>query len=157
LERDPQRASAALGAVEESGRQAVGELQRLVGFLRQNDAPDDAQPQPTMENLDRLVASSTLPARLEWIGRARPVPSSVSLSAYRIVQESLTNVLKHAGPVPTTVVVTYTADALQVEVCNERGHAMAAGNGSGRGLLGMRERVAMLGGRFEHGPAGGGG
>jgi signal transduction histidine kinase len=110
-----------------------------------------------MEDLDRLVASAALPARLERIGRARPVPSSVSLSAYRIVQESLTNVLKHAGPVTTTVVVTYTTEALQVEVRNERGHPVAAGNGSGRGLLGMRERVGMLGGHFEHGAAEGGG
>jgi signal transduction histidine kinase len=157
LERDRQRAAAALTAIEESGRQAVGELQRLVGFLRHSDTPDDAQPHPTMDDLDRLVASAGLPARLEWIGRARAVPSSVSLSAYRIVQESLTNVLKHAGPVPTTVVVTYTTDALQVEVRNRRGDAMVAGNGSGRGLLGMRERVAMLGGRFEHGPGEGGG
>jgi len=157
LERDPERATVALAAVEESGRQAVGELQRLVGFLRHTDAPDDAGPQPTMEDLDRLVASAGLPARLEWIGRARQLPSSVSLSAYRIVQESLTNVLKHAGPAPTTVVITYATDALQVEVRNDRGHAIVGSNGSGRGLLGMRERVAMLGGRFEHGPAAAGG
>ena len=157
LARDPQRAADALAAVEESGRQAVGELQRLVGFLRHTDALDGVQPNPTMDDLDRLVGSTGLPARLEWIGRSRPVPSSVSLSAYRIVQEALTNVLKHAGAVPTTVVVTYTTDALQVEVRNERGGGVVAGNGSGRGLLGMRERVAMLAGRFEHGPADGGG
>ena len=81
----------------------------------------------------------------------------MALSPYRIVQESLTNVLTHAGPVPPTVVVSYTRDALQVEVRNERGGAPASSNGSGRGLLGMRERVAMLGGRFAHGIAHGGG
>jgi signal transduction histidine kinase len=157
LGSDPQRAVDALSSVEESGRQAVSELQRLVGFLRQNDTPDDGHPQPTLDDLDQLVASSGLPVRLQWVGRSRPVPSSVALSAYRIVQESLTNVLKHAGPVETTVVVTYTTDGLQVEVRNERGDAVGSGNGSGRGLLGMRERVAMLGGRFEHGLAHGGG
>ena len=157
LGSDPQRAADALSSVEESGRQAVSELQRLVGFLRQNDRPDDGHPQPTLDDLDQLVASSGLPVRLQWVGRSRPVPSSVALSAYRIVQESLTNVRKHAGPVETTVVVTYTTDALQVEVRNERGDAVGSGNGSGRGLLGMRERVAMLGGRFEHGLAHGGG
>lgn len=157
LDDDPQRAASALSSVEESGRQAVSELQRLVGFLRQNDTPDDGHPQPTLDDIDQLVASAGLPVRLQWVGRSRPVPSSVALSAYRIVQESLTNVLKHAGPVPTTVVVSYTRDALQVEVRNERGGALASSNGSGRGLLGMRERVAMLGGRFEHGVAHGGG
>ena len=157
LASDPQRAADALSSVEESGRQAVSELQRLVGFLRQNDKPDDGHPQPTLDDIDQLVASAGLPVRLQWVGRSRPVPSSVALSAYRIVQESLTNVLKHAGAVPTTVVVSYTTDALQVEVRNERGGAPASSNGSGRGLLGMRERVAMLGGRFEHGLAHGGG
>jgi signal transduction histidine kinase len=170
LGSDPQRAATALAAVEESGRQAVSELQRLVGFLREGDTPqgdpsEGTHPQPTLEDLDRLVASAGLPARLQWIGRPRPVPSSVALSAYRIVQESLTNVLKHAGPVATTVIVTYTTVALQVEVRNERGAIDvyrargngAAINGSGRGLLGMRERVAMLGGRFDHGAAEGGG
>lgn len=157
LESDPHRAVDALSAVEHSGRAAVGELQRLVGFLRQDDTPSDAHPQPTLDDLDRLVATAGLSARLQWIGRVRPVPSSVSLSAYRIVQEALTNVLKHAGDVPTTVVVTFTTTTLQIEVRNRRGLADGSGNGSGRGLLGMRERVAMLGGRFEHGVADGGG
>src|SRR5690606_21174209 len=145
LDRDTQRVSDALAAVEESGRQAVSELQRLVGFLRKEEGPDDTHAQPTLDDIDSLIASSGLPARLARIGRSRPVPSSVGLSAYRIVQESLTNVLKHAGEVPTTVVLTYTTTALQVEVRNERGAAQHPGNGTGRGLLGMRERVAMLG------------
>jgi signal transduction histidine kinase len=167
LRSDPQRATAALAAVEQSGREAVSELQRLVGFLRDGETAQSTQPQPTLGDLDRLVASSGIPARLQWIGRSRPVPSSVALSAYRIVQESLTNVLKHAGPVQTTVLVTYTTDALQVEVRNERGalngtgarsgEGVVNGAASGRGLLGMRERVAMLGGRFDHGVAEGGG
>jgi signal transduction histidine kinase len=165
LGSDPGRAAGALAAVEQSGREAVSELQRLVGFLRDGDTSQGTQPQPTLEDLERLVASSSLPARLQWIGRPRPVPASVALSAYRIVQESLTNVLKHAGPVATTVSVTYTTVALQVEVRNERGtvssnHNRANGvtvNGSSRGLLGMRERVVMLDGRFEHGVAEGGG
>jgi signal transduction histidine kinase len=93
---------------------------------------------------------------LRIIGAERPVPSSVSLSAYRIIQESLTNVLKHAGPVPVTVVLTYTAGSLDVEVVN-RGGGGASKPGGGRGLMGMRERATMLGGTFRAGATNGGG
>jgi signal transduction histidine kinase len=166
LATDRDRASEALAAVEDSSRKAVSELQRLVGFLRDADADSDGDgvgvgPQPTLDEVDALVASSGVPAQLRWVGRARPVPSSVALSAYRIIQESLTNARKHAGAVETTVVVTYGADTLQVEVVNAapthaRTEGRAHGLGAGRGLLGMRERVTMLGGRFEHGPIEGG-
>jgi signal transduction histidine kinase len=159
LANDPVRASEALLSIEESGRQAVGELQKLVGFLRSGDEGDPIGPQPTLADLDRLfeqTGAAGLQVELRIIGAERPVPSSVSLSAYRIIQESLTNVLKHAGPVPVTVVLTYTAGSLDVEVVN-RGGGGASKPGGGRGLMGMRERATMLGGTFRAGATNGGG
>lgn len=152
-------ASEPLAAVEQSARDAVGELQRLVGFLRETDPSDrDATaPQPTLEDLEGMVAACGLPATLRRVGVARDVPSSVALSAYRIVQEALTNVLRHAGAAPTTVVLTYAATYLQVEVVNTRGTPQPHPGGSGRGVVGMRERTTLLGGHFEHGATSGGG
>jgi signal transduction histidine kinase len=153
LAADPDRAAEALAAIEESGRQAVGELQKLVGFLRSADETNGMAPQPTMDDLPRLLdqtRATGLPVELRTIGAPRPVTASVALSIYRIVQEGLTNALKHAGPVPTTVVLTYGLDSLDVEIVNARG-TLRPSPGGGRGLLGMRERVAMLGGRFEAG------
>ena len=160
--RDPARAAEALGTVEASARQAVDELQRLVGILR--EAPSDGvdAPQPTLDGLPALVATladAGLPVELREIGRSPAMPDSVGLSAHRIVQEALTNVMRHAPGAETTVVLTHLAGVLQVEVVNGPAPAGAtpAGPGGGRGLLGMRERAAMLGGRVEAGllPRGG--
>ena len=159
LATDPDRALGALTSIEESGRQAVGELQKLVGFLRSGDDSDLHGPQPTLDELDRLLdqtRAAGIPVEKRVIGRERPVPASVALSAYRIIQEALTNTLKHAGSVPTTVVLTYTTGTLDVEVVNRRG-AVASTPGGGRGLMGMRERVAMVGGTFRSGTTGDGG
>ncbi len=158
MARDAEAATGALANVEESGRQAVAELQRLVGILRSEHAGGVDEPQPTLDGLDALVGSmrgAGLGVDLRVIGRERPVPSSVELSAYRIIQEALTNVLRHAPGAATTVVLSYLSEALQVEVVNgtPTSHGEATGPGGGRGLLGMRERVAMLGGTFDHGPA----
>ncbi len=159
LATDPDRALGALTSIEESGRQAVGELQKLVGFLRSGDDSDLHGPQPTLDELDRLLdqtRAAGIPVEKRVIGRERPVPASVALSAYRIIQEALTNTLKHAGSVPTTVVLTYTTGTLDVEVVNRRG-TVASTPGGGRGLMGMRERVAMVGGTFRSGTTGDGG
>ncbi len=156
MDADPEGARAALGTVEESGRQAVEELQRLVDVLR-DERPDAVDaPQPTLDGLEDLVASmrrSGVDAVVRRIGRARPLPASVELSAYRIVQEALTNVLRHAPGAEAVVVISQVEDGLQVEVVNgpSREGAVRAGPGGGRGLLGMRERAAMLGGAFESG------
>lgn len=153
LGADPDRASEALLSIEESGRQAVSELQKLVGFLRSGDEGELNGPQPTLDELDRLLdqtRAAGMPVEKRLIGRERAVPSSVALSAYRIIQESLTNTLKHAGPVPTTVVLTYTTGSLDVEVVNRRGQVVSE-PGGGRGLMGMRERATMLGGTFRAG------
>ena len=155
LESDPSRATAALEAVEESGRSAVSELQRLVGFLRDDTGGSTAAPQPTLEGLDALIATTRdagLPVQLLRVGKTRPVPSSVELSAYRIVQEALTNVLKYAPGAATSVVLTYRADALGVEVVNQAPSSpVSVAPGGGRGMVGMRERASMLGGSFESG------
>lgn len=162
LDRDPARAAEALEHVEASGRQAVEELQRLVGVLREGAGDDGNAPQPTLDDVPRLIESMTnagLSVDLRTIGRPRQIPSSVSLSAYRIVQEALTNVMRHAPGAPTTVVVSHLAGNVQVEVVNgpSTNGAAAAGPGGGRGLVGMRERAAMLGGSIQHGavPRGG--
>ena len=162
LERDPAKAAEALGNVEMSGRQAVGELQRLVGFLRSDDDGTALEPQPGLDGIPRLVEATRtagIPVQMRTIGRRRPMPSSVELSAYRIVQEALTNVVRHAPGADTTVVLTHLDDALQVEVVNGSATNPTArsGPGGGRGLLGMRERTAVLGGTFDHGPVVGGG
>ena len=157
MAKDPERAAEALGTVESSARQAVEELQRLVGILR--EAPSDGidAPQPTLDGLPALVdtlAAAGLPVELREIGRSPAMPDSVGLSAHRIVQEALTNVMRHAPGAETTVVLTHLAGVLQVEVVNGPAPAGAtpAGPGGGRGLLGMRERAAMLGGTIEAGP-----
>ncbi len=157
LQSDPERATEVLSGVEQSGREAVRELQRAIGFLRRAQdqggmvADHPFAPQPTLADLDAMVTASPVPSRIQRIGTPRLLPSAVELSAFRIVQEALTNVLKHAGPVSTTVVLTYAPAALHVEVVNERGTVAAVPPGSGRGLLGMRERAAMLGGELTYG------
>ena len=162
LDRDSAKAAEALGYVEESGRQAVSELQRLVGFLRSERDDETLAPQPNLDGLPALIdttRSAGLPVELRVIGHPRALPSSVELSAYRIVQEALTNVVRHAPGASTTVVLSYLPDALQVEVVNGPAASDAAesGSGGGRGLVGMRERASVLDGRFEHGPTTGGG
>lgn len=161
LDSDPERARAALEAVEESGREAVSELQRLVGYLREGEEADAPSPQPSLEDLDQLVAttrSAGVPVEIRTIGRPRLVPSSVALSAYRIVQEALTNVMKYAGDAETTVVLTYTGEGLGVEVVNQPPTIRRPITpGGGRGMVGMRERAAMLGGTFDAGAIAGGG
>ena len=161
LDRDPDRAREALEAVEHAGRTAVAELQKLVGLLRDADEAGSAAPQPTMEDLEELITSTRrtgLPVELRVIGRRRPVPSSLALSVFRIVQEALTNIMKHAPGAATTVVISYTAGGVTVEVVND--HPPGAPKtepGGGRGMIGMRERAGMLGGTFSAGPVPGGG
>lgn len=161
LDRDPGRAAEAMLHVEESGRQAVEELQRLVAILRSEVEDGVRLPQPTLDDLDRLVEGSRqagLQVVVRRIGRARPVPSAVALSTYRIVQEALTNVRRHASGASATVVLTYLAESLQVEVVNTAAvGGTPAGPGGGRGLLGMRERVGLLGGTLDVARLSGGG
>ncbi|KZB82555.1 sensor histidine kinase [Amycolatopsis regifaucium] len=153
LERRPERTREALDAIVGTGRTALSEIRRLLGALGQ-DAPD-WEPRPGAERLPRLVAdlrSAGTPVDFRVEGEPRPLSSTVDLAAYRIVQEALTNVLKHAGPdASVTIVVRYEPEALEIEVTDD-GIAAEAPSGTGHGLEGMRERVNVLGGTFDAGP-----
>jgi signal transduction histidine kinase len=146
-----------LAAVEAIARQTLTELRQLLGVLRHDGEPPSLTPQPGLDQLDRLVADvrhAGLPVEMAIEGERIPIPPGVDLSAYRIIQEALTNVLKHEGPVPTKVIVRFCPHDLELEVADEGGSVPASpqANGHGHGLVGMRERVAMFGGSFEAAP-----
>ena len=154
LPDDPVRAASAVAAIGTTAREALTELRRLLGALREDgDGPASRAPQPGDLAIGSLVDSvreAGVPVSLTVRGDPRPLPDAVALSAYRIVQESLTNVVKHAGPASATVVVGYDRDELLLEVTDDgRGDSVP---GDGQGLAGMRERVNLLGGQLRAGP-----
>jgi signal transduction histidine kinase len=156
LATQPDKAQEALSNIEASSREAVREMHKLLGFLRQERDDDHLAPQPSMAQLDLLIGQmrdAGLPVELEVEGQERSLPPSVDLSAYRIVQEALTNTLRHAGPARATVKVTYGDRAVEIEVFDDGRGGSPNGHpeSSGQGLIGMRERVALLGGQFEAG------
>jgi signal transduction histidine kinase len=153
LEGEQPQVRQALAAIEATGREAVDEMRRLLGVLRRSDDELAVAPQPSLGQLEALVAGvrdAGLPVELEVVGEPRTLPPGVDLSAYRIVQEALTNALKHAGPARARVVVRYEADAVALEVSDD-GPGVAEAVGTGHGLVGMRERVALYGGDLEAG------
>jgi signal transduction histidine kinase len=155
LDKDPATASEALRAVEETARDAIGELRGLLGVLRADEpvAEPVGTAHPGLAQLPELVStarSAGLEVDFGVYGDARPVPDGVALSVYRVAQEALTNVVKHAGARRVDVRVRYLADSLEVEVTDD-GRAGPV-SGAGFGLLGMRERVAVHGGELEAGP-----
>ena len=157
VERDPARAVAAFDAISETGRETLRELRRLLGVLREDEASPLA-PLPGLAEVPELVERvrrNGLEVALVMTGSDRPVPAPVGLSAYRIVQEALTNVVKHAGPARVTVRLEQGDGALRVEVVDD-GLGSPAGS-AGRGLLGMRERAGALGGTSTAGPGPDGG
>jgi signal transduction histidine kinase len=164
LGRDEDAVRRALGAIEQTNTSALSDMRRLLAVLRDTDGPGDggrAAPLPSLANLDGLVAqvrAAGLPVDVQVEGEPTAVPPGVDLSAYRIVQEALTNVIKHAGAgARARVRVTYSTDDLRISVSDD-GTAWAAGSdGGGHGLVGIRERVAVVGGRVEAGPAASGG
>jgi signal transduction histidine kinase len=161
----PKEARRSLAAIEATSRATLEELRRLLEVLRQEDEPQGAlAPVPGLANLDSLLAEVSkagLAVRLQVNGTRPPVPAGVDLSAYRIVQEALTNVVKHAGPARAQVVVGYRDQDVTVEVIDDgRGAVTSASDGrvgSGHGLIGMRERVQAFGGDLQIGPRPGGG
>jgi signal transduction histidine kinase len=161
LDRDPVKTRHALASIETSSRQAVVELHRLLGFLRQAGDPADLAPQPGLGQLYELAASMsgpelTVDVRVE--GEQRLVAPTVDVSAYRIVQEALTNTLKHAGASRVDVHLRYWPGELEIEVVDDgRGNGGAPPGPGGLGLIGMRERVALHGGQLAAGFAPGGG
>jgi signal transduction histidine kinase len=150
VDDSPEEAKTALGAIREQSRAAIAELKAAVGVLRAAPAPGLAG----LEALTRMAKGAGVETEVTVAGTVRPLPGAVDLTAYRIVQESLTNVVRHAHATRASVIVRYRPDALVVDVHdNGRG----AGNGSGHGLTGMRERAAAIGGTLEAGPAPSGG
>jgi signal transduction histidine kinase len=157
---DPQRLLGVFHAIESSGRDALVELRRLLGILRSEDEQLAIGPQPGLGSLQSLVEqvrASGLPVELRIEGEPVHLPAGIDLSAYRIVQEALTNVVKHAGDAAAVVVIRYEAHALELDVVDDgRGRATSL-NGSGHGLIGMRERVALYGGTLKTGTRDSGG
>jgi signal transduction histidine kinase len=156
LEREPDRARQSLVSIQRTGREALGEMRRLLGIVRGQQAPDGLSPQPGLADLDRLVETGTvdgLSVSLSMEGERRDVPPGIDLSAFRIVQEALTNVRKHAGrPVCARVGIRYEPTSLDVSVVDDGSGPLRTERREGHGLIGMRERVAFFGGDFEAGP-----
>jgi signal transduction histidine kinase len=146
-------------AIERTGRQALTEMRRLLDMLRTEDDELALAPEPSLDHLDSLLAhvrEAGLPVALRVEGERGPLPAGVDISAYRIVQEALTNALRHAGPVRARVLVRYGEDDVEVEVADD-GPGPKEGTGSGHGLVGMRERVALYGGELTMGKGDAGG
>jgi signal transduction histidine kinase len=159
LSDDPDETRRALDVIEHAGEQALGEMRRLLGLLREDDPEPTLAPPPTLRRIDELVAgtrASGLPVEVIIEGEPVELPPGVDVSAYRIVQEALTNALKHAGPAHARVTITYARDAVDLAIVDD-GPGAPSVNGSGYGLAGMRERVAIYGGHLESGarPEGG--
>jgi signal transduction histidine kinase len=157
---DAVTARTAIDAICTTGRDAIADLQRLLGLLDLDDHPAPRAPRPTLDELDALVAQvrhAGLPVTLRVEGMPVPMAPDVAGTAYRIVQEALTNVLKHAGTPPTSVVVRYLGGALDVAVDDDGPVVAPAANGGGHGLVGMRERATLAGGELQAGPRAAGG
>jgi signal transduction histidine kinase len=145
----------ALNRVEQAGRTALAEMRRLLGAMRRNGDGVELAPQPGLDGLDTLidvVGRAGLPVRLHVDGDPFPLPRAIDLSAYRIVQEALTNALKHARASNVDVTVRYRPDELELEVVDD-GAGPAKSDGLGHGLVGMRERVKIYGGEMSAGTA----
>ena len=140
-------------AIESTGTGALGEMRRLLGLLRQEDDQLSLAPQPGLVSLDALAAQVTeagLPVEVTIEGEIRELPPGIDLSAFRIVQEALTNALKHAGPATAHVVVRFGEDDLELEIV-DTGPGGVAGEGGGHGLVGMQERASLYGGDMKAG------
>lgn len=159
VETDPAGASEALQAITTTGRGALADMRRMLAGLRAEQSGLDLAPQPGVADLPALadrLGEAGLPVELSVQGEARPLPPIVDLSAYRIVQEALTNALRHAGPARARVLLRYGPDALELRITDDgRGAQPPATVGepaSGHGLIGMRERVAIFAGELRAGP-----
>jgi signal transduction histidine kinase len=155
LHRQPDRAEQALSLIESASRQAVNEMYGLLGLLREATDPTAPVPQPGLRDLNRLIAEmrdAGLAVEIRIQGTAAPLPPALDLSAYRIIQEALTNTLKHAGGATARVTVRYGNDGIEIEVVDDGHGPGTVSNGTGgNGLIGMRERVGLLGGSLDAG------
>ena len=167
LEKDPVQARASLRSVQDLGGSTVAELRRMLGILREHPEDLSLAPQPGITVLPALLQQfrdAGLDVDLSTEGQPKPLPPGVDLSAYRIVQEALTNTLRHAQPAHAAVRLAYLTDALDLEITDDGtnsasgdGHGDGDGDGHGHGLIGMRERATLYGGAFAAGPRPGGG
>ena len=157
---EPERAASSLRAIQHAGRGALADLRRIVGVLRTAGDEADLRPLPGLEDARRLVErlrEAGLDVSLAVRGEPRALPGGVNLAAYRVLQEALTNALRHAGPTRVTAVVTYGKAEVVVEVCDEGPAAPRPAPASGgHGLAGARERLGLYGGELTAGPAGAG-
>jgi signal transduction histidine kinase len=159
VRNDPDEAEAALLTVEATGREAMTELRRFLGALADEDEVAGVAPQPGIGELETLldrIREAGLPASLEVAGTPRAIPPSLDVTVYRIVQEALTNALRYAERAATLVRLDWGADQLRLEILDD-GPGTGEASGSGRGLVGMRQRASLVGGRLEAGPRLGGG
>jgi signal transduction histidine kinase len=164
MDSDPAQARDALRIIEITTRRSLHELRLLVGVLRNpEDHHAELSPVPGLADLDRLIADTAVAgviAEVDVDGVARPLPPAADLSAYRIVQEALTNVVRHAGPTRARVRISYQPVEVGIEVTDdgprERRPRPIAHAGGGHGLIGMRERAALFGGALDAGPHAGG-
>jgi signal transduction histidine kinase len=159
LDRDPERARQPLQSIQDRARESVLELRRLFGILRDGEEPAELEPQPRLAQLGFLlerVGAAGLEIELHVEGNPDTLPAGVELSAYRIVQEALTNVLRHAEASRVDVLLRYGDRSLDLEVSDD-GIGVGQANGAGHGLIGMRERAALYGGTLTAGsrPQGG--
>jgi signal transduction histidine kinase len=155
LRPDQERERDALLIVEQTGRDALAEMRRMVGVLRRPEEAPALAPQPSLDHLDRLIERARdagLPVDLRVEGEPVQLPAGLDLTAYRLVQEGLTNALKHARADRAQVFVRYGEDDIEVTVINDGQGGSADGVGHGHGLVGMRERVSVYGGELEAGP-----
>lgn len=161
LPQDQASTRETLSSIEQAGRQALAEARRLLGMLRRNGEHEELEPQPSTDQLEFLVEQvqrAGLPVSFEVQGERVPLPAGVDLCIYRIVQEGLTNALKHAGPAHAEVLLRYARRSLEVEIRDDgRGLSKPVADGAGHGLIGMRERVALYGGELTAGPRDGDG
>jgi signal transduction histidine kinase len=154
FERDPERAREALESIERTARTALADMRGSLGVLRREDDERALAPQPGVDDLNQLIEEAKaggLTVELAVEGERVPLPQGIDLSAYRIVQEALTNVIKHAGRARARVTLRYLDDELEVEVADDGRGPGRAGDGSGLGIIGMRERVEAHGGRLDAG------
>jgi len=156
LNPDQDREREALMIVEQTGREALAEMRRLVGVLRRPEEAPALAPQPSLQHLDRLVEQAReagLPVEVQIEGDAKELPAGLDLTAYRLVQEALTNAVKHAQATSAAVLVRYEDGAVELEVVDDgRGASDGSSESGGHGLVGMRERVSVYGGELEAGP-----
>ena len=142
-----------LQSIEQGARETLSELNKLLGVLRKSPGGPELTPQPTLDDIDALLKPARdagLAATVKVSGERRPLPAAVDLSAYRIVQEAITNVLKHANANRVEVLIDYAPEALQLTI-SDNGSGPAATPGTGHGLVGMRERVELFGGEVSTG------